>query len=199
MTVYLFAGPNGSGKSTLIKDYISFYGLEDVEYICPDIYASSLFRHIDDLYERYRKAMEFAAYKREKLLSSQKSMIIETVLSRSDKLDFLKKAAAAGYRIVSVFVGTSSPDINCARVLKRVSEGGHGVPEEKIRERYVRSLKNLPLLAGCSDELYVFDNSGDRPFSALTIIGSDVFIAPDAPDWVKRIFPAADGEDEKSR
>ena len=35
--------------------------------------------------------MDFAEYKRERLLKEGKSMIIETVLSRSDKLDLLKK------------------------------------------------------------------------------------------------------------
>ena len=91
MTIYLFAGPNGSGKSSVIANYISFYGLDDVEYICPDIYASELFGAINDIYERYGKAMDFAEYKRERLLKEGKSMIIETVLSRSDKLDLLKK------------------------------------------------------------------------------------------------------------
>lgn len=43
------------------------------------------------IYERYGKAMDFAEYKRERLLKECKSMIIETVLSRSDKLDLLKK------------------------------------------------------------------------------------------------------------
>ena len=35
--------------------------------------------------------MDFDEYKRERLLKKGKSMIIETVLSRSDKLDLLKK------------------------------------------------------------------------------------------------------------
>ena len=47
-------GKNGSGKSTVIANYISFYGLDDVEYICPDIYASELFGTISDIYERYK-------------------------------------------------------------------------------------------------------------------------------------------------
>ncbi len=188
MTLYLFAGPNGSGKSTLIKDYITYYGLEDVEYICPDIYASELFSDIEDVYERYTQAMDFAAYKRERLLSLGRSMIMETVLSRSDKLDFVVHAREKGYRIVSIFVGTESADINCARVRKRVTEGGHDVPEDKLRERYARSMQNLPLLAECSDELYVYDNSGAHPSLALSIIDEDLFLTAEAPDWVKNLF-----------
>ncbi len=188
MTLYLFAGPNGSGKSTVIKDYIPYYGLNDVEYICPDIYASSVFSEVEDLLQRYSKAMDFAEYKRNRLLNEGKSMIVETVLSRSDKLDFVKKAKQAGYRIVSVFVGTASPDINCARVRKRVAEGGHDVPDEKIRARYSRSMNNLLLLAEISDELYVYDNSGEKPFCALSLIDKEAYSSPNIPDWVKRIF-----------
>ncbi len=188
MTLYLFAGPNGSGKSTLIKDYISFYGLEDVEYICPNIYASELFSDISDVYERYKKAMDFAEYKRERLLAAAQSLIMETVLSRSDKLDFVIKARKSGYKVISVFVGTSSADINCERVNRRVSEGGHDVPEEKLRARYVRSMENLPLLADCSDELYVYDNSGKQYALVLSIIGEEVVTTSDAPSWVKKIF-----------
>ncbi len=188
MTVYLFAGPNGSGKSTIIKDYITHYGLCDVEYICPDLYAAELFSDVADVMEKYSRAMAFAAYKRERLLNEQKSMIIETVLSRSDKLDFARDAKNAGYRIVSVFVGTASPDINAQRVKKRVSQGGHDVPPDKIRSRYARAMENLPLLADCSDELYVFDNSGEQPFLALSIIDAEMRISADAPEWVRKIF-----------
>ena len=187
MTIYLFAGPNGSGKSSVIANYISFYGLDDVEYICPDIYASELFGAINDIYERYGKAMDFAEYKRERLLKEGKSMIIETVLSRSDKLDFVKKAKVSGYKIVSIFVSTESADINCARVKRRVSEGGHDVPEEKIRSRYIKSMDNLPLLSELSDELYVYDNSGKYPVLGLSYINDDVFISANAADWIKKL------------
>ncbi len=188
MTLYLFAGPNGSGKSTLIKDYITYYGLDDIEYICPDIYASTLFADVEDVYEKYTKAMDFAAYKRERLLKAGRSMIMETVLSRADKLDFVKKAKANGYHIVSVFVGTVSANINCARVKARVAQGGHDVPEDKLRARYARSMENLPLLAECSDELYVYDNSGEHHVLALTAIGAEIYITAEAPEWVKKIF-----------
>lgn len=187
MTIYLFAGPNGSGKSTIIADYISAYGLNDTEYICPDVYASELFGVIDDIYERYKKAMTFAEYKRERLLNEKESMIIETVLSHSDKLDFIQKAKSFGYRIVSVYISTESADINCARIKKRVFEGGHDVPEDKIRSRYNKSMNNLQSLAECSDELYVYDNSGEHPVLGLCAVDNEVFISSEAASWIKRL------------
>ncbi len=186
MILYIFAGPNGSGKSTIIAQYIRLYHLENVEYVCPDIYASKLFGNVEDVKERYIKAIEFADYKREKLLKCNKPIIMETVLSHSDKLDFVEKAKAKGYDIVSVFVGTDSPEINISRVKQRVSQGGHDVPEDKLRERFVRSMNNLNILSKLSDEIYVFDNTL-KPRLVASKIKNVHYVADDVPDWAKKI------------
>ncbi|HPE95644.1 MAG TPA: AAA family ATPase [Bacillota bacterium] len=186
MKIYLFAGPNGSGKSTIIANYIRDYKLDDVEYICPDIYASELFGDVPDVRERYIKAMDFAEYKRKRLFDEGSPMIVETVLSGKDKIEFLRQAKESGYRIISVFVGTDSPEINIARVAKRVSEGGHDVPSEKVRDRYAKSMCNLPLLSEVSDEIYVYDNS-IRPRLVAAVIDGAKYETDDAPDWARNI------------
>lgn len=184
MTIYFFAGPNGSGKSTIISAYIQNNRIDDVEYICPDTYASMLFADIPDSIERYLAAMEFAEYKRNRLLDERASMIIETVLSTGEKLDFLRLARERGYTILSVFVGTSSPQINIERVNKRVRDGGHSVPPDKIISRYKKSMQNLPHLAELSDELYIYDNSDELRLVSLVINGVS-YCAVDAPEWAK--------------
>lgn len=186
MILYIFAGPNGSGKSTIIAQYIRSYHLENIEYICPDIYASRLFGNIEDVKERYINSIKFAEYKREKLLKENKPLIMETVLSRSDKLDFVKMAKTKGYEVVSVFVGTDSPEINISRVKQRVSQGGHDVPEDKLRERFKRSMNNLSTLSKLSDEIYVFDNTL-KPRLVASKIKNVHYVADDAPDWAKKI------------
>lgn len=49
--------------------------------------------------------------------------------------------------------------INVGRVATRVIKGGHDVPEEKIKSRYERSLRNLHEAILLSDRAYIFDNS----------------------------------------
>lgn len=129
--------------------------------------------------------MAFAEYKREKLLNTNKPMIMETVLSQADKLDFVERAKKKGYRIISIYVSTKSPEINIERVKKRVSEGGHDVPEDKLRARYERSMKNLPLLASLSDELYIYDNTSTLKLAG-SIVNGTLHLPDDAPEWTRK-------------
>ena len=70
------------------------------------------------------------------------------------------------------FVCTNSPDINVLRVQQRTREGGHDVPEEKIRVRYERSLANLTQAISIAYRTYLFDNSG-REASLLADVTPD--------------------------
>lgn len=105
-------------------------------------------------------ASVLADFIRNKLLSAGISFTFETVMSSPDKVAFLQKAQAQGYRTYLYFVATEDPDINVARVQYRVQTGGHPVAEDKIRSRYIRSLALLSDAIVYTDRAYVFDNSG---------------------------------------
>jgi len=147
----VFAGPNGSGKTTathgtaIVGVYVNADDIKR-EASCSDL-----------------EAAQEAECLRESLLQARADFTFETVLSTSRNLDLIRRAKAAGYEITSVFVLTASASVNVARVQARVATGGHGVPEDKIRSRYGRSLANLPTLIGLSDTAIVVDNTGDDP------------------------------------
>jgi predicted ABC-type ATPase len=48
-----------------------------------------------------------------------------------------------GYRVHLLYLYVSDPEISVHRVAQRVVLGGHGVPENVIRRRYSRSLRNF--------------------------------------------------------
>ena len=75
----------------------------------------------------------------------------------------MERARKAGYQVVCVYILTKDPEINISRVKNRVNNGGHGVPDEKVRERFIRALRLFPKLFTICDELYVLDNSIDTP------------------------------------
>lgn len=129
-----------------------------------------------------------ADFIRHKLLESKVSFTFETVMSSSDKVAFLKKAQAAGYRTYLYFVATQDPLINISRVKNRVKLGGHTVPEDKIISRYYRSLKLLSEAVKYASRTYIFDNSGaDKQWVAQINDGKEYEFKNDSvPEWVDR-------------
>lgn len=98
---------------------------------------------------------------RRALLAQGSTFTFETVMSSRDKIDFMREAQALGYRTYLYFVATDDPEINISRVQLRVSQGGHDVPQDLIRSRYVRSIGLLDDACSAADRAYIFDNSGE--------------------------------------
>ena len=55
----------------------------------------------------------------------------ESTWSGASRPAILRDAAARGYETKAIFLGTTNPEINIARVRRRVLEGGHHVPETR--------------------------------------------------------------------
>jgi predicted ABC-type ATPase len=108
------------------------------------------------------EAAREAEYLRELCLKERRDFTFETVLSTERNIHLLERAKKAGYYIEGVYVLTSDVELNILRVTSRVQSGGHNVPEEKIRNRYDKSLANIPVLVQLCDVCYVIDNT-DEP------------------------------------
>jgi len=93
------------------------------------------------------------------LLTNGKKLSFETVMSHHSKIDIINQANANSYKTYLYFVSTNSVDINIDRVKQRVKLGGHNVPEEKIKERYYKSLELLKPAVKSSFKSFIFDNS----------------------------------------
>ncbi len=162
--VMVYAGPNGSGKST-ITEKLSVVGT----YINADEIKKK--RSCADL----EAALE-AEQLREMHISESKNFTFETVLSTPRNIDLLSRAKALGYYIESVFVLTISPDLNVLRVASRTLDGGHDVPEDKIRRRYEKSLQQLPQLIALSDKCIIIDNTASPSVIFMKENGQELFI-----------------------
>jgi len=149
--IIVFAGPNGSGKTTITKmaktvgEYINADDIKKTT-LCSDIEAAV-------------KAEEL----REKMVEQRLDFTFETVMSTDRNLLLLQKAKKLGYFIRGIYVLTANADINVARVSAREALGGHGVPENKIRERYDKALKLIPQLIEVCDVFHLYDNTKE-PF-----------------------------------
>lgn len=83
-------------------------------------------------------------------------------MSHGSKVELLKFARGLRYRTYLYFVATEDPAINISRVRNRIQLGGHAVPEDKIVERYYRSLDLLMSAIQQTNRAYIFDNSADN-------------------------------------
>jgi predicted ABC-type ATPase len=162
----VIAGPNGAGKTTVTARLREERWSENTEYLNPDEIARDRFGDWNSP-EAVLEAVRWADARREELLAAGKGLAFETVLSTPGKIDFLFRAKERGYFVRVFFIGRRDPAINAARVARRVMEGGHTVPIEKIVSRYVRSMGNLSAAIHLADRVYVYRPNGPGPFPAV--------------------------------
>ena len=133
------------------------------------------------------RAAKIAAEQRAGLLDARKSFATETVFSHPSKLDIITDAQAHGYMVIVMHVGVDDPDLSVARVRARTKEGGHDVPEKKIRDRYQRGQPLIRQAVLRADRGMVFNNSrlNEPPrLVALFAAGRLGQAEPVLPNWV---------------
>lgn len=182
-SLVLLAGPNGAGKSTLYQTRVapSFAG----PFINADLIQRDELK--DSSMEASYRAAEIAAERRASLIEARKSFITETVFSHPSKLDVITNAKASGYIVIVMHVGVDDPNLSVARVRARTDEGGHDVPEEKIRDRYQRGRPLIRQAVLQADRGMVFDNSklNEAPHLMLLFAaGRLVQAEPVLPNWI---------------
>ena len=185
----VIAGPNGSGKTSITTKILHHEWVKECVYINPDNIAKEKFGDWNNP-TAVIDAANFAKQIREECIKDSKSLIFETVLSASDKIDFILDAKKRGYFIRIFFVGTDTPSINASRIAQRVMEGGHDVPITKIISRYSKSIANCAVCAKIVDRLYVYDNSIDfeEPILLFKISdGNTAKVYNKINDWAKLI------------
>ena len=154
--LYVLAGPNGAGKTTFYEKVLAATGLD---FINADQIASLRWPG-DEVARAYDAAAEAAAV-RERYLEDRRSFITESVFSHPSKVDLVTRAVEAGYR-VHLRVLIVPVNLSVARVAQRVVEGGHDVPEAKIRQRHERLWTYVVDAMDAAYETRVYDSSGQR-------------------------------------
>jgi len=159
--VYIIAGPNGSGKTTFARMFLPDYvkcpnfvnadliagGLAPFEPRSAAIKAGKLL--LQQIHEFAKRGVDFA---------------FETTLSGKSHASLLSALKTKGYALHLFFLWIPSPELAIARIKDRVAEGGHYVPADDVRRRFVRGIYNFfklyePLL----DSWMLFDNSRAKP------------------------------------
>lgn len=175
----LVVGPNGAGKSTFV-DQILLPALPHQAFVNADEIAK-LYWPGNEV-EKSLVAARLAEVLRTAFVAMQEPFIAETVFSHPSKVDLIRDALATSYR-VHLHVLMVAEDDAVARVAKRVSQGGHAVPEEKIRSRHQRLWVNVVDAVHLCDTASVYDNTGRRPLLVARFSGGLPLGAISWPDW----------------
>lgn len=169
-SVIVLGGPNGSGKSTaavrLLRDE-----LRVMEFVNADQIAQGLsaFRPEGHAIEAGRVMLE----QLQKLARTKECFAFESTLASRSFAPWLRTLKQElGYEFRLVYVCLPRVELNIERVAARFALGGHSVPEETIRRRYLRSIKNLfELYMPLADRWEIFDNTEQ---TGLRLIASGV-------------------------
>ena len=155
--LYIISGCNGAGKTTA-----SYTVLPEVldcrEFVNADEIARGLspFNPESVAIEAGRLMLS----RIEELLERDESFSIETTLSTKSYINLVRRAQAKGYNVRLLFFWLNSPGLAVHRVAERVAKGGHNIPMDVIRRRYVAGICNLfRLFMREVDYWEIYDNS----------------------------------------
>lgn len=159
--ILIIAGPNGAGKTTFAREFLP------QEAACPvfvnaDLIAAGLSPF----------APELAAFKAGRLMLQaitdhvvhNDSFAFETTLAGLSYARQIPRWQAVGYVVELFFLSLPSADMAVERVAERVRQGGHHVPEQVIRRRFVSGMKNfIGIYQSLVNEWALYDNADEEP------------------------------------
>jgi predicted ABC-type ATPase len=158
--IVIIGGPNGAGKTTAARVLLR-ESLELHTYLNADEIARGIAP--DDV-----DAAAFAAGRRmieqmRVLVIEERSFAFETTCSGKSYLRLLERCKQDGWRIALLYLWLPTPEMAIARVARRVSQGGHGIPPDVIVRRYYAGIANIrDLYLPLADEAEIYDNTDRR-------------------------------------
>lgn len=155
--VIVLAGPNGAGKTTTARAAL-YEVLRVDEFVNADQIALGLAGFAPD-----SAALEASGLMLQRLRSlaqRRASFAFETTLASRSLAPWIRGLIVDGYDFHLIFVSLLNAEIAIARVRERVRRGGHGIPEDVIRRRFHRGIRNFfELYMPLAIEWRIVDNS----------------------------------------
>lgn len=221
----ILAGHNGSGKSTMWRKSLS--GQLQIPLLNADrmmlsilpepdssgalIDWAQLLRDTDLGWMQVAQSgvKAFAAH----AMQAKVPFALETVFSHwvvqengtvQSKLDMITDLQNAGYFVVLFFVGLANVELSILRVMTRVAEHGHDVPQDKLTARFPRTQHAIREAAKIADATIFTDNSRTEK-QAFTVcrvqLGKEAMfdlrmgsesVPPVITDWLDKVSPVTD-------
>jgi predicted ABC-type ATPase len=140
--IIIIAGPNGAGKTSFANEYFPI-AREGLLFVNADEIARgiTLGPHLD--LHAAREMLRLI----DQLVGNQVEFMLETTLASLTYARKIPLWQQSGYHVSLIFLRLPSANAAIERVRSRVRDGGHGIPEDVIRQRFDKGLRYL-------DEIY---------------------------------------------
>jgi predicted ABC-type ATPase len=159
--LYVVAGPNGAGKSTFAHLFLPEYA-DCREFVNADLIAAGLSPFNPE--SLAIQAGKLMLERIEALAEARVDFGFETTLAGKSWVPLLQRLRERGYRLHIFFLWIPGPELALTRIEERVRAGGHSIPEEVVRRRFHRGLRNFfNLYARVVDAWLLLDNSKTPP------------------------------------
>ena len=176
--MYIISGCNGAGKTTA-----SFTVLPEMLNCREFVNADEIARGLSPFKPESVaiQAGKIMLGRIEELMNTQVDFAIETTLTTKSYSNTIARAKSLGYQVTLLYFWLNDVELAIERVKTRVAEGGHHIPADVIRRRYVRGMRNLRAFIDLADSWFLIDNSLNQPtFIADMNINSVISIFDDA-------------------
>ena len=139
-TIYIIAGCNGAGKTTFAGVFLP-QEIKCLRFLNADEIARGLspFAPAQSAIKAGRILLEEVAAS----LARKETFALESTLSGKTYIKIFRRALSLGYEIELHYLMLKTPEQAIARVRRRVRKGGHDVPVEDIKRRFMRSREHL--------------------------------------------------------
>ena len=159
--VIIIAGPNGAGKTTFAREFLPN------EAGCPIFVNADLIAAGLSPFAPGSAAVQAGRVMLRELarhFAARESFAFETTLAGRGYLRLIDACQATGYRVKLIFLQLEHVEDAIARVAQRVRQGGHDIPENVIRRRFVAGLSNFEMLYAPKVDCWaLYDNIGAQP------------------------------------
>src|SRR5450432_1305837 len=159
--ILILAGPNGAGKTTFAREFLP------AEAQCPTFVNADLIAAGLSPFNPETAAMRAGRLMVQLInehVARGDSFAFETTLADKSYARHIPDWQASGYHVSLVFLTLPSAEAAIQRVLERVAQGGHFVPEGIVRRRFQAGKTNFeavykPLVNAWA----LYDNSDSEP------------------------------------
>lgn len=159
--IFIIAGPNGADKTTFAKTLIPATPTI-TQFINADFIAYGLSPFAPE--REAVQAGKLMLRQIAKLVDAGENFCIETTLAGRGYARTIPQWQAQGYHVTLIFLYLPDAETAIARVAARVQQGGHHIPDDVVRRRFVGGLHNFETLYKCLVDYWgLYNTSASTP------------------------------------